>query len=158
MLESSYRKRVIFFIDLFVFSFVCVIFFYSIVVPKDIPKACKGWNIRTFLFIIELIFYSSIEEFLYRIYFLEHLNMFLDRINTKAKNLNIFVANFTSHILFAVAHIYLGLMNVVFAFLMAILFRFLYVMIKKAYGNIASFIFITILHSSYNIFAIFFIF
>jgi len=148
----------VFFLDLLIFSFVSFIFLYSIVAPKNAVKVYKEWNIQTFFFIIELIFYSSIEEFLYRIYFLECLNRFLDMINKNRRRSNLLVANFTSHILFATAHIYLGILNVIFAFFMAIIFRFLYVAIRKRWGALLSFVFIASFHSYYNIFAIFFIF
>jgi len=154
---GTYKKRTALFLDLFIFSFVCVILLYSIIAPKDEPVVCKGWNIQTIFFIMELIFYSSLEEFLYRIYFLESLSRFLDMINKNKRCSNLLVANFTSHILFATAHIYLGILNVIFAFFMAIFFRFLYVAIKKRWKAFPSFIFIASLHSFYNIFAVFFI-
>ena len=102
-------------------------------------------------FIAKVVIYASIEEFLYRVYFPYSLKGYLYLAFKKIKKTKLdLIARFSSCILFAASHLYLGLFNVVFAFFASIVLLWMYEKIKRQ-SNILAFFAVSAFHASFNI-------
>lgn len=103
------------------------------------------------LFVLNLVFWASFEELLYRVYFPNRLEMFFlvsqDRV-LSFRSLFVWVL---PHLLFGISHSYLGCLNIFFAFCASVFLRTVYIYLKHKIGRVASFALISSLHSFYNI-------
>ncbi len=125
--------------------------FIAFVVPKN--------PYDLILFILKIIALASFEELLYRIYLPFRIESFFDSNETslqyfKAHKGYFFCSELLPIIFFALAHRYLGLWNVVYAFAMGIIFRFIFVFMKRRFSLISAFLVVAILHSAHNFVAI----
>lgn len=104
------------------------------------------------VFVLKLLFWASSEEFIYRVYFPNKLEFFFltqhHNFLSSFRHLSVWAL---PHLLFATAHSYLGLLNVLFAFFASICLRKIYISLQYAVGKIASFAIISMIHSFYNI-------
>lgn len=130
---------------------------------KPVPKP---ENLSDMLiFAGKIVFLAAYEEILYRIYLPFRIKSFY------GKNSDFLKSRFLSSegfpvLCFALAHRYLGPFNVLYAMTAGIIFRFLYIIIKKNMeskaekktASIASAIYIILIHSVHNVIVYFFIF
>ena len=120
--------------------------------PSSLPLALPKDLLANGFFVLKLIFWASVEELLYRVYFPNSLESFFstspDRTSFSFRCLCLWVF---PHILFALAHSYLGFFNLLFAFFASIFLRKVYTYLQHKRGRVLGFIVICFLHSSYNI-------
>ena len=116
--------------------------------PSDVPSHV--------LLVLKLFFWASIEELLYRVYFPNKLEFFFSILFPSCEALLWSLCVWgLPHALFAIAHFYLGFLNVLFAFFASIFLRKLYKYLKYKIGEIFSFAVLCTLHSFYNIFVLY---
>ena len=149
-----YKQKKIF-INAVLFLFIFSVFVLpGIFVTRSfkVPKLPTTF-IRYILFISNIVFFAMLEELIYRIYLPKMFEFFFSYIRVFAKS-NIFcISSLISHLLFALSHLYLGYLNVAFAFLASILLRWIYVYISKKHA-ILGYILISAIHAIYNIFVL----
>lgn len=149
-------------------------FFFFFAVPALFAKPLEKERVKDFLLSLSkfqlyfrLIFLVIYEEFFYRVYFPHALQKFaismfacfdtcvlLDACKRKGK-IKAYITIFSeifSLFIFALAHLYLGLYAVFYAFLAAGLFRFIFCSIKN---KVPAFCLICLLHASNNILILF---
>ena len=137
----------------------------STTTTSDLSSCIPTGLFANCLFILQLIFWASFEEFLYRVYFPNKLEFFFLSSNPYLTSNTVFNStNYVRpcilvipHFLFAIAHSHRGLLNVLFAFFASIFFRKLYVCFSPKIGSILSFAIICAIHSFFNIYTLYFI-
>lgn len=113
-------------LELLLFLFVCSFLLYiallSCLSSTGVKLAPPVGAFGNCLFVLQLIFWASFEEILYRVYFPNKLeSFFLSSVNGLSYDVgkSVFLRFCTflfPHLLFAIAHLYLGWLNVIFAF------------------------------------------
>lgn len=145
--------------QLLLFWGVSSFLFYTVLVAFITPSCLKFsmpigiW--ANCLFVLKLIFWASFEELLYRVYFPNKLQFFFLSLSSPSILRCLWVYTLP-HLLFALAHSYLGILNVIFAFFSSIFLRKLYTFCEFKLGVIFSFAIICIFHSVYNICVLYF--
>lgn len=111
--------------------------------PELIPKPAD--IAAFFLFLLQIVSHAGYEEILYRMY----LPYRIKKITSK--NTNYPLIEIIPIILFSLAHIYLGIINVVYAFFAGCIFRVFYLFLKRKTGITIAFMIVTLIHSLNNI-------
>ncbi len=122
--------------------------FEDIIIPKAFFKLI--------LFIFEVFALATYEELLYRVYLPYRIKSF------KNNKFFFMCSEFFPIFVFALAHRYLGLANILYAFVMGALFRVIYLFFKKLFAkryakkySIAfSFLLLSFIHGLHNIIVI----
>ncbi len=140
--------------------FFCIVLFFLIYpvfltkehgLARSLPPNISAPIIEHAIFILKVLLFASLEEFLYRAYFpnalKERLSYAFKRVEKSTLTI---VSKGLSHILFAWAHLYLGAFNAIFAFFSAMFFMYLYDRIKT-WNSYFAFFLICALHASFNI-------
>ena len=141
-----------FFFELILFLFVI----FTIVLPSVatsrmfiVPsKPETHWGVCAFFF--KVFIFATSEELLYRLYLpFQMKRFFLNKDGVMNKRKEQFVI-IISNMLFALAHLYLGILNSCFAFIMGTFFSFIYEIIKRHLNSFYAFSTISLIHFCYN--------
>lgn len=111
--------------------------------PQIPQKTLFGWIV----FFLLTCFFASAEEVLYRYYLPRTFRFFIDAFyqdnNSKAKKICVELSEFFAVLLFALAHLYLGITAVIHAFISGVILRW---NIKKTDTLVS----VCLIHSLYN--------
>lgn len=113
-----------------------------------LPKPEPGY---AFLFQpLKIFFAAAFEEVMYRAYLPHQIKYFLGTLTDKCSFSFILIEGIPV-LLFALAHKYLGLKNVIFAFAAGAVLRFLFIAVKRKTNTLISLITVCLLHGVYNL-------
>lgn len=155
MKKRLFQPLQVMFLNSFFFELVLFLFIiFAIVLPSILtthtfvlPARPSNYQALS-LFLFKIFFLAMFEELIYRVYLPFQLKRFFlkqdEFMNMRKSYVFILISNF----LFAMAHLYLGLVNVFFAFVMGLFFSFIYAFFKKN-AYIAFFV-ISLIHFIYN--------
>lgn len=139
-----------FFLELLLFLFI----FTTIILPTIftshtfiLPTKSQSYT-HAYLFFAKIFICAMFEELIYRVYLPFQMKRFFLKQNwiIKQRENKIFII--ISNILFALAHSYLGILNVCFAFIMGLFFSFIYEYLKK--NTYVAFFMISLIHFFHN--------
>lgn len=106
------------------------------------------WDVFAFFF--KVFIFAMFEELIYRVYLPFQMKRFFltqdDVVNKRKEQLFIIISN----ILFSLAHLYLGTLNSIFAFIIGLFFSFVYEIIKRYRNIFYAFFTISLIHFCYN--------
>ena len=140
--------RVSFFLEICFFLFVIFVFIFPSVLNEKPLTVPPKLEISSFFFIKVFIF-AMFEELIYRLYLpfqMERFYCLKNGQNGKVKRIFIIISN----IFFGFAHFYLGIYNIVFAFISGLFFSLIYEYVKKKINSSFAFFIISFVHFCYN--------
>ena len=140
------------FLELLLFFFVLTtIVLPSMFTSHTFTLPIKPQNyMQAYLFFAKIFICAMFEELIYRVYLPFQMKRFFLKQNwiIKQRENKIFII--ISNIFFALAHSYLGILNVCFAFIMGFFFSFIYEIIKRHLNSFYAFSTISLIHFCYN--------
>lgn len=146
---SSFWAKVSFFLEVCFFLFVIfTLIFPSILNDESLTLPSK---LQIDVFFFRVLIFAMFEELIYRVYLPIQMERFYDLKNkqdVKLKKKLAFII--ISNIFFAFAHSYLGIFNIIFAFIIGLIFSLMYEYIKKKNNVYCAFFTISLLHFFYN--------
>lgn len=141
----------------FLLYVACISLTTSATRPSSLPIVLPLGFFSNTVFILKIIVWASFEEFLYRVYFPSKLKKFflLPQHTDFPSSFRLLCVCLLPHLLFALAHSYLGFSNLLFAFFASMFLRTIYTHSQQTKGAPRRFIIICSLHSCYNIFVLY---
>lgn len=146
---SSFLSKASFFLEICFFLFVIfTLIFPSILNHEPLTLPSKS---EMDIFFFRVLIFAMFEELIYRVYLPIQMGRFYDLKNKQDGKLKKRLAFIIiSNIFFAFAHSYLGIFNIVFAFIMGLIFSLMYENIKKKINVYCAFFTISLIHFFYN--------
>ena len=145
-----FSNKTIFFIEFCFFYFVIIAIVIPSILNNRILVIPTKLELNAFFFFRVFIF-ATFEELIYRVYLPFQMDRFyflINRCNVQLKKLNPFIL--VSNVLFAFAHSYLGVYNIIFAFIVGIGFSLIYKYVKEKVNIYSAIFTISLIHFFYN--------
>ncbi|MGP1438747.1 MAG: CPBP family intramembrane glutamic endopeptidase [Treponema sp.] len=104
-----------------------------------------------FLFFGKVFILAMFEELIYRVYLPIQMKRFYNiKTSFRKEKLEKLFFSLVSNLFFAWAHLYLGIWNVCFAFIMGLFFSFIYEYVNGKFNFYLAFLMISLIHFFYN--------
>lgn len=160
---QSSLNRISFFIEFPLFLFVvfalvlpCILNERIFVIPSR-PETLQ----EILYFLVRIFVFATFEELIYRVYLptqMTRLYVSRNRYYNQLKKKEKYIFHIISNIFFAFAHSYLGVFNILFAFISGIIFSLIYEYVNKKLNMLCAVFLISLFHFFYNSVAFYFIY